>query len=81
MFLETKQKITFQTCQRLVTVQPCNSHALYLLGDVQLMEYDSDPQGPEAENLLAAAIVSFKASIVLEGKPMSGEAPEEIKSE
>ena len=45
------------------------------------MEYDSDPQGSEAENLLAAAIVSFRASITLEGKPMSGEAPEEIKSE
>ena len=45
------------------------------------MEYDSDPQGPEAEDLLAAAKASFRASIALEGKPMSGEAPEEIKSE
>ena len=61
-----------QTCQKLVLIQPCSSHALYLLGNSQLAQYDNNP---EAVDILEEAKKSFRASIDLEGKPSAGEVP------
>lgn len=67
-----------QTCQRLVQIEPCNSHALYLLGNVQLSQYDDDPEGSEASQALEDAKRSFMASIGQEGKPKIGDPPAEL---
>ncbi|XP_064623924.1 uncharacterized protein LOC135485620 [Lineus longissimus] len=69
-----------KTCQKMIVTNPCNSHSLYLLGCAQLSQCENT-KGDEAENLREQAMKSFKASIVLEGKPASGDAPAEVKEQ
>ena len=61
-----------------MTIEPCSSQALCLLGDVQLQQYDANPEGPDAQTLLSDAKKSFQASIALEGKPQTGSPPEDL---
>ncbi|XP_064602981.1 uncharacterized protein LOC135468574 [Liolophura sinensis] len=66
-----------KTCQKLVQIQPASSHSLYLLGAAQFAQYESTP-GETAKLALNEAKGSFLASVNLEGKPSSGEAPPEL---
>ncbi|XP_021370614.1 uncharacterized protein LOC110461476 [Mizuhopecten yessoensis] len=61
-----------KTCQQLVQIQPCSSHALYLLGAAQFAQYENTPPGDSANTLLQHSISSYEVSIDLEGKPMAG---------
>ena len=65
-----------QTSQNLVYIQPCNSHALYLLGSSQFNKYENSSPGEAATKLLHDARTSFESSIELQGKPAEGEVPE-----
>jgi len=65
----------FQVCQKLVSINPCNSESLYLLGMAQLLIYDSGIGASADEKMLRDAQQSLQASVDLEGKPSSGEAP------
>ncbi|ESO87738.1 hypothetical protein LOTGIDRAFT_234972 [Lottia gigantea] len=75
------QELQENTCQKLVKIQPCNSHALYLLGTAQMARYENSSAGEAADRLLANAKSSFKASIALEGQPKSGDVPELVKEQ
>jgi len=61
-----------------VQIQPCNSRALYLLGNAQFEQYDNDPEADQASQLLDDAKLSFKAAIGLEGKPAAGAPTEQL---
>ena len=67
-----------QTCQNLVCSQPCDSHALYLLGSSQFNKYENSSPGEAATKLLHEARTSFEASIELQGKPAEGELSEVV---
>lgn len=69
----------FQTCQQLIEITPCSSHALYLLGSSQFAHFENTPPGENANKLLTDAKSSFKAAIDLEGKPAAGDMPEAVK--
>ena len=62
----------------LVEMQPCSSYALHLLGNTQLTQFDNEPPGGAADELLNDAKRSFGASITMEGKPMEGEPPQSL---
>ena len=68
----------FQTCQKLVQIQPCNSHSLYLLGLSQFAQYENNPPGEKAQQILQDCKSSYESSIDLEGKPASGEPAEKL---
>ena len=72
-----------QTCQQAVLLQPCNSRALYRLGDAQLSCYDNDdPSSPNAKRILQEAELSYRVSIEQEGCPsVGGEAPAKVKEQ
>ena len=69
-----------QTCQQAVLLQPCNSRALYRLGDAQLSCHDNDdPSLSKANQILQEAELSYRASIEQEGSPsIGGEASAKI---
>ncbi|XP_033734842.1 uncharacterized protein LOC117323628 [Pecten maximus] len=67
-----------KTCQQLVQIQPCSSHALYLLGAAQFAEYENTPSGDKANSLLQHSISSYEVSIDLEGKPMAGNPSDKL---
>ncbi|XP_076442616.1 uncharacterized protein LOC143281313 isoform X2 [Babylonia areolata] len=67
-----------RTSQKLVYIQPCNSHALYLLGSAQFNKYENSTPGEAATQMLQGARTSFEASIDLQGKAAEGSAPELI---
>nr|XP_009859922.1 uncharacterized protein LOC104266112 [Ciona intestinalis] len=67
--------------QKLVTLNPCNSESLYLLGMSQLMIYDNLALGVQDHQPLLEARQSLEASINLEGKPASGDVPPNIKEQ
>ncbi|KAJ8308540.1 hypothetical protein KUTeg_013414 [Tegillarca granosa] len=69
------------TCQKLVQIQPCNSHSLYLLGAAQFSKFENSPPGDAANKLLQDVKSSFGASISLEGKPAAGELPDSVKEQ
>ena len=72
-----------QTCQQAVLLLPCNSRALYRLGDAQLSCYDNDdPSSPDAKRILQEAELSYRVSIEQEGCPsVGGEAPAKVKEQ
>ena len=70
---------SLQTCQRLVELTPCSSDALTRLGNVQLSQFDSDPDASGADGMIKDAVASFRASIELEGKAAAGEPPALLK--
>ncbi|KAH3850613.1 hypothetical protein DPMN_093037 [Dreissena polymorpha] len=70
-----------KTCQQLIQITPCSSHALYLLGSSQFARFENTPPGEEGDKLLGDVKSSFQASIDLEGKPASGNVPESIKGQ
>lgn len=69
-----------QTCQQAVILQPCNSRALYRLGDAQLSCHDNDdPASAKAKQILQDAEQSYQASIEQEGSPsVGGEASPKV---
>ncbi|XP_068729619.1 uncharacterized protein [Montipora capricornis] len=67
--LELQEKI----CQEAVVLQPCNSRALYRLGDAQLSCHDNDdPTSTNFKQILQDAELSYRASIEQEGSPSVG---------
>nr|CAB3263198.1 uncharacterized protein LOC104266112 [Phallusia mammillata] len=65
-----------KVCQKLVSINPCSSESLYLLGTSQLLIFDNDNGlGVANQSPLLDARQSFQASIDLEGKPASGDVP------
>ncbi|CAC5388775.1 unnamed protein product [Mytilus coruscus] len=75
-----EQLLTLQekTCQKLVQIQPCNGHSLYLLGLSQFAQYENCPPGEKSQQILKDCKSSFESSIELEGKPASGNAVEKL---
>ncbi|XP_025103726.1 uncharacterized protein LOC112569887 isoform X2 [Pomacea canaliculata] len=69
-----------RTCQNLVRIQPCNSHALFLLGSAQMSKYENS-SGEKAKEMISGAKASFEASINLQGKPSEGEILELISGQ
>lgn len=73
LFYYTVYSLHSQTCQQAVVLQPCNSRALYRLGDAQLRCHDNDdPNSSGAKQILQDAELSYRASIEQEGKPSAG---------
>ncbi|KAL5007933.1 hypothetical protein ScPMuIL_013514 [Solemya velum] len=64
------------TCQKLVDIQPGNSHSIYLLGMAQFAKYENSRPGEMTDLLLQDAKSSFQASIALEGKSSSDGPPD-----
>ena len=57
-------------------LEPCNSRALYRLGDAQLSCYDNDdPTSTKAKEILHDAELSYRSSIEQEGSPSIGGDP------
>ena len=76
LFYCTVYSLHSQTCQQAVVLQPCNSRALYRLGDAQLHCHDNDdPNSSGAKQILQDAELSYRASIQEEGKPSAGMEP------
>ncbi|KAK6180982.1 hypothetical protein SNE40_008936 [Patella caerulea] len=75
------QELQEKTCQKLVTIHPSDSHALYLLGTAQMARYENSSTGQASEQLLTDAKSSFEASIMLEGQPVSGVVPDLLKKQ
>ncbi|XP_076097670.1 uncharacterized protein LOC143067930 isoform X2 [Mytilus galloprovincialis] len=75
-----EQLLTLQekTCQKLVQIQPCNAHSLYLLGLSQFAQYENCPPGDKSQEILKDCKSSYESSIELEGKPASGNAVENL---
>lgn len=72
MFLLFLLHTTLQTCQQAVKLQPGSSMALCALGEAQLGQFDLAAEGDKtATDLLKLAQLSFRASIEMEGKPVS----------
>lgn len=69
-----------QVCKLGVINTPCNSTALCLLGLAQLAQYDSDTGSEMGQAALDDACLSFQASIMLEGLPLTGDPPEHLIS-
>ncbi|XP_011449083.3 uncharacterized protein [Magallana gigas] len=67
-----------QTCQKLVSLQPCSSLSLYRLGVSQFDKFENCPPGDTANKILKEAMTSYQACICLEGKPASGDPPESL---
>ncbi|XP_032882226.1 uncharacterized protein LOC116976443 [Amblyraja radiata] len=65
-------------CQLRVEKTPCDSNALYMLGLAQIVDFDNETTPAKAKILIEEACLSFRASISLENKPMSGEPPMEL---
>ncbi|XP_072121546.1 uncharacterized protein [Mobula birostris] len=72
--LEMQQMV----CQLRVETTPCDSNALYMLGLAQMVEYDNESSPAKAKQLIEDACLSFKASISMENKPISGKPPVEL---
>ncbi|XP_075719227.1 uncharacterized protein LOC142760141 isoform X2 [Rhinoderma darwinii] len=72
--LDMQEKV----CQFGVISSPCNSNALYLLGNAQLAQYDDEPSSKEAQRALQNSKLSFQASIRLENMPTRGPPPAEL---
>lgn len=72
-----------QTCQQAVLLQPCNSRALYRLGDAQLSCHDNDdPTSANAKQSLQEAELSYRVSIEQEGSPsVGGETPAKLSEQ
>ena len=72
-----------QTCQQAVLLQPCNSRALYRLGDAQLSCHDNDdPCSTNAKQSLQEAELSYRVSIEHEGSPsVGGEASAKLSEQ
>ena len=68
----------FQTSRVLVEMEPCNSHALLLLGDTLLTLYESEADPGKGVELLEDAKRSYLASITMEGKKATGKPPEDL---
>ncbi|XP_069787865.1 uncharacterized protein [Narcine bancroftii] len=64
--------------QLRVEISPCDSNALYMLGLAQIVEYDNESSPEKAKQLIEEACLSFKASISMEDKPISGNPPVEL---
>ena len=65
--------VPLQICQEAVVLQPCNSRALYRLGDAQLSCHDNDdPTSTNFKQILQDAELSYRASIEQEGSPSVG---------
>uniref|UniRef100_UPI00398F8526 uncharacterized protein isoform X2 n=1 Tax=Pristiophorus japonicus TaxID=55135 RepID=UPI00398F8526 len=62
-------------CQLRVQTTPCSSNALYMLGLIQMFEYDN---GEKSKRLIDEACLSFQGCINMENKPISGAPPEEL---
>ncbi|XP_073528280.1 uncharacterized protein [Phyllobates terribilis] len=75
--LDIQEKV----CRLGVISSPCNSHALYLLGNAQLAQYDDKPSTEEAQLALQNSKLSFRASICLENMSTSGPPPAELTSQ
>ncbi|KAG9484535.1 hypothetical protein GDO78_010095 [Eleutherodactylus coqui] len=75
--LDIQEKV----CQLGVISSPCDSNALYLLGNAQLAQYDEKPSSEEAQPSLHNAKLSFQASIHLENMPIKGSPPAELTSQ
>ncbi|XP_056423891.1 uncharacterized protein LOC130362843 isoform X2 [Hyla sarda] len=75
--LDMQEKV----CQLGVMSSPCNSNALYLLGNAQLALYDDKPSSEEAQLAFQNSKLSFKASIRLENMPTKGPPPAELTSQ
>ena len=71
--------LNLQTSEALVSIQPCSSQALYLLGTAQLAMYDLDPKADKAAMLLADCKSSLKASIEMEEKSTHSEMSTDLK--
>ncbi|XP_060781416.1 uncharacterized protein LOC132889178 isoform X2 [Neoarius graeffei] len=70
--------LQLKVCALGVMNTPCNSTALCLLGLAQLAQCDSDPGSETGQEALANACLSFQASIMLEGLPITGDPPEQL---
>ncbi|CAJ1066697.1 uncharacterized protein LOC117811311 [Xyrichtys novacula] len=75
--LDMQEKV----CQLAVVTTPRDSHALCLLGLAQLVQYDNNPNSDRSKDVLSDACLSFQASIELEHKSQSGEAPEQLSKQ
>ncbi|XP_077138657.1 uncharacterized protein LOC143804440 [Ranitomeya variabilis] len=75
--LDIQEKV----CWLGVVSSPRNSHALYLLGNAQLAQYDDEPSTEEAQLALQNSKLSFQASICLENMSTSGPPPAELTSQ
>ncbi|XP_074656502.1 uncharacterized protein LOC141909757 [Tubulanus polymorphus] len=69
-----------ETCEKLVLMNACDSHSIYLLGCAQFSQCENS-LGDESDKLLTEAKLSFKASIDLEGKPATGVPPLDVKGQ
>lgn len=69
-----------QVCELGVLNTPCSSTALCLLGLAQLAHCDSNADSEMGQAALANACLSFQASIMLEGLPLTGDPPEQLTS-
>ncbi|XP_058242629.1 uncharacterized protein LOC131351280 [Hemibagrus wyckioides] len=67
-----------KVCELGVINTPCNSTALCLLGQAQLAQCDSDAGSESGQAALSNACLSFQASIMLEGLPVTGDPPEHL---
>nr|XP_046256934.1 uncharacterized protein LOC124065539 [Scatophagus argus] len=67
-----------KACQLAVVTTPRSSHALCLLGQVQLAQYDNNPKSDRSKEAITDACLSFQASIELEHKSQSGEPIEQL---
>lgn len=79
-FFNKKSSCFLQTCQKLVMIQPCSSHSLYLLGLAQFAEFENS-SGDSANKMLDESIASYEGCIGMEGKPMSGDPPAQLTGE
>ncbi|XP_023698493.2 uncharacterized protein [Paramormyrops kingsleyae] len=72
--LDLQEKV----CQIGVVATPRSSHALCLLGQVQLAQYDHEPDSGIVRSSLADCLLSFQASIELEDTIQSGPTPRQL---
>ncbi|XP_061601139.1 uncharacterized protein LOC133463560 [Cololabis saira] len=70
-----------RTCQLAVVTAPRDSQALCLLGLAQLAQYDNNPNSEKSNEARDGACLSFRASIELEEKPLSGNPPEQLSKQ
>ncbi|KAM4040250.1 uncharacterized protein ACNLHF_011621 [Anomaloglossus baeobatrachus] len=75
--LDMQEKV----CRLGVISSPSYSHALYLLGNAQLAQYDDEPSSGDAQLALQNSKLSFQASIRLENMLTSSPPPEELTSQ
>ncbi|XP_048863663.1 uncharacterized protein LOC125738570 isoform X2 [Brienomyrus brachyistius] len=75
--LDLQEKV----CQIGVVATPRSSHALCLLGQVQLARYDHEPDSESVRGSLADCLLSFQASIELEDAIQSGPTPRQLAAQ